>query len=245
MPSGWSFFFFFCSCLFIFTCLPSRLCSKLFLRAESQVLDRILIEFSRRYWEHNPNCVLGSASMAIFRFFLPLHHKLTSYFRQRPSSRLFPSPAQYRPPCSGLGPSYDEAAVHREYALYACRSLSNFLIRADSSTIWLADPGRAGEESVSGTDDDSHNKFCGEEREIGTSYFDPKPDPARETERERYELEREPVQRRGQRGHPHRHASPYPDYTISSIDSVCRAGQFSVRDHHRKLVAKWLDRLLP
>jgi Sec7 domain len=42
-----------------------RLCTKLFLRAESQALDRILVEFSRRYWEHNPNCILGSSSKSI------------------------------------------------------------------------------------------------------------------------------------------------------------------------------------
>ncbi|KAG8858191.1 hypothetical protein FRC20_012055, partial [Serendipita sp. 405] len=39
-----------------------KLCGKLYVRGESQVLDRILIEFSRRYWEHNPNCILGNAS---------------------------------------------------------------------------------------------------------------------------------------------------------------------------------------
>lgn len=39
-----------------------RLCAKLYLRGESQVIDRILIEFSRRYWEHNPTSILGSAS---------------------------------------------------------------------------------------------------------------------------------------------------------------------------------------
>jgi Sec7-like guanine-nucleotide exchange factor len=39
-----------------------HLCSKLFLRGESQVIDRILIEFSRRYWEQNTSSILGSAS---------------------------------------------------------------------------------------------------------------------------------------------------------------------------------------
>ncbi|KAG8800480.1 hypothetical protein FRC17_006859, partial [Serendipita sp. 399] len=39
-----------------------KLCGKLFIRGESQVIDRILIEFSRRYWEHNPTCVFGNAS---------------------------------------------------------------------------------------------------------------------------------------------------------------------------------------
>lgn len=40
----------------------SRLCSKLFLKAETQQVDRILEEFSRRYWECNPNTVYGSSS---------------------------------------------------------------------------------------------------------------------------------------------------------------------------------------
>ncbi|KAL1748693.1 hypothetical protein HDZ31DRAFT_29171 [Schizophyllum fasciatum] len=40
-----------------------RLCSKLFLKAETQQVDRILEEFSRRYWECNPNTVYGSANI--------------------------------------------------------------------------------------------------------------------------------------------------------------------------------------
>jgi hypothetical protein len=39
-----------------------RMCSKLYLKAESQQLDRILEEFARRYWECNPHTVYGSAS---------------------------------------------------------------------------------------------------------------------------------------------------------------------------------------
>lgn len=39
-----------------------RLCAKLYLKAETQQVDRILEEFSRRYWETNPNTVYGSAS---------------------------------------------------------------------------------------------------------------------------------------------------------------------------------------
>ena len=39
-----------------------RLCAKLYLKAETQQVDRILEEFSRRYWELNPNTVYGSAS---------------------------------------------------------------------------------------------------------------------------------------------------------------------------------------
>lgn len=40
-----------------------RLCSKLFLKAETQQVDRILEEFSGRYWECNPNTVYGSANI--------------------------------------------------------------------------------------------------------------------------------------------------------------------------------------
>lgn len=38
----------------------SRLCEKLYLKAESQQVDRILAAFSQRYWKLNPNCVYGS-----------------------------------------------------------------------------------------------------------------------------------------------------------------------------------------
>ena len=39
--------------------LFSRLCEKLYLKAETQQVDRILEQFSRRYWENNPKCVYG------------------------------------------------------------------------------------------------------------------------------------------------------------------------------------------
>lgn len=39
-----------------------RLCAKLYLKAETQQVDRILEEFSRRYWENNSGTVYGSAS---------------------------------------------------------------------------------------------------------------------------------------------------------------------------------------
>lgn len=40
-----------------------RLCAKLYLKAETQQVDRILDEFSRRYFECNPNTIFGSASV--------------------------------------------------------------------------------------------------------------------------------------------------------------------------------------
>jgi hypothetical protein len=46
-----------------------RLCSKLYLKAETQQVDRILEEFSRRFWECNPNRLYGSASAYMPPFF--------------------------------------------------------------------------------------------------------------------------------------------------------------------------------
>ncbi|CDO69361.1 hypothetical protein BN946_scf184961.g3 [Trametes cinnabarina] len=40
-----------------------KLCGKLYLKAETQQVDRILEEFARRYWECNPTSILGSASV--------------------------------------------------------------------------------------------------------------------------------------------------------------------------------------
>ncbi|GAW00510.1 sec7-like domain belongs to guanine nucleotide exchange factors [Lentinula edodes] len=40
-----------------------RLCAKLYLKAETQQVDRILEEFSRRYWECNPNTLYGSSNL--------------------------------------------------------------------------------------------------------------------------------------------------------------------------------------
>ncbi|KAI6033019.1 hypothetical protein F5J12DRAFT_712114 [Pisolithus orientalis] len=40
-----------------------RLCAKLYLKAETQQVDRILEEFSRRFWDCNPSRVYGSASV--------------------------------------------------------------------------------------------------------------------------------------------------------------------------------------
>ncbi|KAI9254890.1 hypothetical protein BY458DRAFT_520605 [Sporodiniella umbellata] len=40
-----------------------RLCSKLYFKAEAQQIDRILEVFAHRYWECNPDCLLGSADV--------------------------------------------------------------------------------------------------------------------------------------------------------------------------------------
>jgi len=41
--------------------LASRLCGKLYLKAETQQVDRILEQFSRRYFDDNPRTVYGSS----------------------------------------------------------------------------------------------------------------------------------------------------------------------------------------
>lgn len=49
----------------LLTWIARRLCAKLYLKAETQQVDRILNEFSRRYWDCNPNTLYGSASKSI------------------------------------------------------------------------------------------------------------------------------------------------------------------------------------
>ena len=49
----------------LLTYIARRLCAKLYLKAETQQVDRILDEFSRRYWDCNPNSLYGSASESI------------------------------------------------------------------------------------------------------------------------------------------------------------------------------------
>jgi PH/SEC7 domain-containing protein len=39
-----------------------RLCAKLYLKAETQQVDRILDEFAKRYFDCNPDCIFGSSS---------------------------------------------------------------------------------------------------------------------------------------------------------------------------------------
>jgi hypothetical protein len=40
-----------------------KLCSKLFLKAEAQVIDRVLEVFARRFWACNPESLFGSSGM--------------------------------------------------------------------------------------------------------------------------------------------------------------------------------------
>ena len=43
--------------------LRRRLCSKLYMKAESQQIDRILEVFARRYWQCNKQSIFGSADV--------------------------------------------------------------------------------------------------------------------------------------------------------------------------------------
>ena len=45
-----------------------RLCAKLFLKAETQQVDRILDTFASRYWVCNRTCVYGSPSLSSHLF---------------------------------------------------------------------------------------------------------------------------------------------------------------------------------
>ena len=56
-----------------------RLCAKLFLKAETQQVDRILEEFSKRYWTNNSDTVYGSSSKYYFLFFI--HSGLNNYIQ--------------------------------------------------------------------------------------------------------------------------------------------------------------------
>jgi PH and SEC7 domain-containing protein len=47
----------------VLTAACRKLCAKLYLKAETQQVDRILEQFARRYWECNPTSLFGSASM--------------------------------------------------------------------------------------------------------------------------------------------------------------------------------------
>ena len=49
-----------------------RFCSKLYLKAETQQVDRILEEFSRRFWDCNPIRLYGSASAYMLSSFYRL-----------------------------------------------------------------------------------------------------------------------------------------------------------------------------
>ncbi|KAI9469296.1 hypothetical protein BDB00DRAFT_264969 [Zychaea mexicana] len=40
-----------------------KLCGKLHMKAESQQIDRILVEFANRYWDCNPSCVFGNSDV--------------------------------------------------------------------------------------------------------------------------------------------------------------------------------------
>lgn len=53
-----------------------NLCSKLSLKGETQQIDRILLQFSERYFECNPRCIFGTpGKVQVLTFFLFLRKK--------------------------------------------------------------------------------------------------------------------------------------------------------------------------
>lgn len=73
------------------------LCAKLYLKAETQQLDRILVEFSRRYWENNPNTIYGSAGALYYLMYLV--QLLTGVYRCGSLRRIFLIIVKHRSPC--------------------------------------------------------------------------------------------------------------------------------------------------
>jgi hypothetical protein len=71
-----------------------RLCGKLYLKAETQQVDRILDQFSQRYWECNPGCLFGSASMSCLLQFS--WRSLTNPCRRCPCGFILTSPTEHR-----------------------------------------------------------------------------------------------------------------------------------------------------
>jgi PH/SEC7 domain-containing protein len=53
-----------------------RLCGKLYLKAETQQVDRILEQFSCQYWGCNPDSIYGSASSSLLRLLLEFCHDI-------------------------------------------------------------------------------------------------------------------------------------------------------------------------
>ena len=60
-----------------------RLCSKLYLKAETQQVDRILEVFAKRYWDCNPTTIFGNASMSLL-------YPFSYYFYANRTSRCRP-----------------------------------------------------------------------------------------------------------------------------------------------------------
>lgn len=103
-----------------------RLCDKLYLKAETQQVDRILEQFSRRYWNNNPKAVFGSAdvvhavSYSLLLLNTDLHvvetstRMLRSQFVKNTLSAIH---SQHSPTDSGLlfGPNPVDSTLHNVF----------------------------------------------------------------------------------------------------------------------------------
>ncbi|KAJ3724450.1 hypothetical protein C8R42DRAFT_604370 [Lentinula raphanica] len=117
-----------------------RLCAKLYLKAETQQVDRILEEFSRRYWECNPNTLYGSSNLvhavaySLLLLNTDLHvADLTSRMSRNQFVRntLAAVQMQLQPPSNSTSPQtsspdiYDEAGSLRSFPLTPSGQYSN------------------------------------------------------------------------------------------------------------------------
>ncbi|KAJ3823819.1 hypothetical protein EV361DRAFT_794093 [Lentinula raphanica] len=125
-----------------------RLCAKLYLKAETQQVDRILEEFSRRYWECNPNTLYGSSNLvhavaySLLLLNTDLHvADLTSRMSRNQFVRntLAAVQMQLQPPSNSTSPQtsspdiYDEAGTVSEGSELDTITRSK---RSDSITSW-------------------------------------------------------------------------------------------------------------
>lgn len=98
-----------------------QFCQKLYLKAETQEIDRILGGFSERYFECNPMTIFGSPSefreMALPRHLSDLR---VSSSRDTRRHRLI-SPSQYRSPHCGYHPAHVPQSICQAHARYNLR----------------------------------------------------------------------------------------------------------------------------
>lgn len=92
-----------------------RFCSKLYLKAETQQVDRILEEFSRRFWDCNPARQYGSASAFMLSSFQYLMAHTVVWYRRRPRGHLLPTTVEHRSSCGRYYQSHVADSVRPEY----------------------------------------------------------------------------------------------------------------------------------
>ena len=125
--------------------MPRRLCAKLYLKAETQQVDRILEEFSRRYWDCNPTSLYGSAS----KWYDLLYMNGIAYMQ-----------------CGGLVHSVSYSLLLLNTDLHvadlATRMSRNQFVRNTLAAIQMQlQPSRSAKGSTSDLDYDDHNSLRG------------------------------------------------------------------------------------